>query len=148
MQGVLQAITAANLFRDMSGIAQTSALAQSALNASSTGAIAAGNQAGANMATFANFQVEMAKIAASLAPMLLGLPPLPTPATNTISGGGAALNAAKSLDTQQSTPGLDSGISPESFLRTTAPNQQKVLDKGLHLTNGTGWLLQFPNQNK
>lgn len=129
MQGVMQAITAANLFRDMSGIAQTSALAQSALNASSTSAIAAGNQAGANMATFANFQVEMAKIAASLAPMLLGLPPLPTPATNTISGGGAALNAAKSLDTQQSSKSADPGISPESFLRTTAPNQQKVLDK-------------------
>ncbi len=109
MQGVLQAITVANLFRDMSGIAQTSALAQSALNASSTGAIAAGNQAGANMATFANFQVEMAKIAASLAPMLLGLPPLPTPATKTISGGGAALNAAKDFDSRQNQVTEESG---------------------------------------
>lgn len=150
IQGVLQAITAANLFRDMSGIAQTSALAQNALNASSSSAVATGSQASANMATFANLQVEMAKIAASLAPMLLGLPPLPTPATKTMSGSGAALNAAKSLDAQQSPTDTDQGISPESIAGTStpksAPNQQKVLDKVLGIpSNPAPIILPSPN---
>ncbi|MEO8961147.1 MAG: hypothetical protein ABI325_04645 [Ginsengibacter sp.] len=135
MQGVLQAITAANLFRDMTGVAQTSALAQSALNASSTGAIAAGSQAGANMATFANFQVEMAKIAASLAPMLLGFPPLPVPATSTISNAGAAMNAASALDNKQALAGLaqggPSGSSLTSGAGARSSNEQKAIDKVL-----------------
>lgn len=133
MQGVLQTLAVANLFRDMSGVAQTSLLAQGALNASSAGATAAGAQAGANMATFANFQVEMAKIAASLAPMLLNLPPSPVPATNNISNSGAALNAAKAVDANQIERGGSQGSStPTQIQGGTTPrssNEQKVLER-------------------
>jgi hypothetical protein len=97
MQAVHNSL-AANIFRDMSGLAQSTALAQAALSASSQGATAAGAQAGANMATFANYQVEMAKILASLAPMLMGLPPAPLTGGKNISNAGAALNAAQSID--------------------------------------------------
>lgn len=133
MQGILQTLAVTNLFRDMSGVAQTSLLAQGALNASSAGATAAGAQAGANMATFANMQVEMAKIVASLAPMLLGLPPLPTPATSTISNSGAALNAAQAVDAKQvAESGTGGGISASQILGGTpskSSNEQRVLEK-------------------
>jgi hypothetical protein len=101
MQGVLQTLAASNLFRDMSGITQAAALAQSGLQNASQGAVAGMNQAGANMATFANFQVEMAKILASLAPMLLGLPPVAAPASKNISNAGAAINHGADMDTRR-----------------------------------------------
>ena len=53
------------------------------------------------MATFANFQIEMAKVLASLAPMLLGLPPVPPPASKNISNAGAAINQGAKMDARQ-----------------------------------------------
>lgn len=138
MQGILQTLAVTNLFRDMSGVAQTSLLAQGALNASSAGATNAGAQAGTNMTTFANMQVEMAKIVASLAPMLLGLPPGKLPATNTLSGGGAALNAAQAVDARQlAESGDGGGISPAQVIGGSTPkssNEQKVLEKVTGIT--------------
>ena len=101
MQAILQTLAASNLFRDMSGITQAAALAQSSLQNASQGAVAGMNQAGANMATFANFQIEMAKVLASLAPMLLGLPPVPPPASKNISNAGAAINQGAKMDARQ-----------------------------------------------
>src|SRR5690606_4254896 len=61
MGAVLQSISNGNMFRDMSGLAATIGLAQAGLNATSAAAGRAASQAGGNMATFAEYQVEMFK---------------------------------------------------------------------------------------
>lgn len=96
MQGILQALVTTNLFRDMSGITQAAAMANTVTNASSQSAIAAGQQLASNL----NAQVEFAKSLVSLIPMLFGLPPLSVPGGKNISTAGAAFNAAQNLDLQ------------------------------------------------
>lgn len=94
----LTALTASNLFRDMSGAAQVAALNQAALQAASAGASAAGTQAGANLATFAQFQVEALKAIAPLLGAALGVPVAPAPGGSNISNAGAVANEAEKID--------------------------------------------------
>ncbi len=63
---IITAVQNGNMFRDMSGMAQTLALAQSALQASAQGATAAGQQAGENLSTVMANNTERMRIAAQL----------------------------------------------------------------------------------
>jgi hypothetical protein len=92
LAAALNAVTAANMFRDMSGAAQLAALNQAALLSAAAGATGAGAQAGANMATFAQFAVDAAKVAAGFA---LGVP---VPGGTNITNAGAVANEAGKID--------------------------------------------------
>jgi len=92
---IMSALTAGNLFRDMSGAATTGALAQAALTAAAQGAQSAAGQAGANMATAGQFQLEMTKLLAAAA---LGIPAAPAPGLKNVSTAGAAINKGAAMD--------------------------------------------------
>src|SRR5262249_50803167 len=64
---IINAVQNGNMFRDMSGIAQTAALAQAALQASAQGATAAGSQAAQTLATVMANNTERLRIAAAVA---------------------------------------------------------------------------------
>src|SRR5262249_56840943 len=64
---IINAVQNGNMFRDMSGLAQTAALAQAALQASAQGATAAGSQAAQTLATVMANNTERMRIAAALA---------------------------------------------------------------------------------
>jgi hypothetical protein len=92
------------MFRDMSGLAQTAALAQAALQASAQGATAVGQQAAQNLETVVSNQTERMRIAAQLAAQLLtggaagaGGAAGSRPAKNATEEGGR-LNYARGLD--------------------------------------------------
>ena len=89
MSAIISALTAANMFRDMSGTAQSAALAQAALQASAQGAQAAMGQAGANMATAGQFQLELTK---ALIGAALGIPTVPGPGLKNITTAGATIS--------------------------------------------------------
>ena len=127
MQAIVQALIAGNIFRDMSGITQAAALANTTATNSAQSATALGQQVGANM----NAQVDLAKSIfsslASLAPMLFGLPPVGSvPGGKNISTAGAAFNAAK---------GLDAGGQSSSGGQSPNPNPLLL---GSGSGNGTG----------
>jgi len=98
MSSIISALTAANMFRDMSGAAQTAALAQAALQSASQGASSAMTQAGANMATAGQFQVEMTKALLPLIGAAMGIPVPPSPGTSNITNAGAAINHGAKMD--------------------------------------------------
>jgi hypothetical protein len=98
MSSIISALTSANMFRDMSGVAQTAALAQAALQSASQSATAAASQAGANMATAGQFQVEMTKALLPLVGAALGIPVPPSTGTSNITNAGAAINHGAKLD--------------------------------------------------
>jgi hypothetical protein len=99
---ILTAIQNGNLFRDMSGLAQTAALAQAALQATAQGATAAGEQAGQNMKTVVDANTERMRIAAQLATALFGPGAggggAAPPGKGTVSERGGELNAARAID--------------------------------------------------
>jgi hypothetical protein len=64
---IINAVQNGNMFRDMSGLAQTAALAQAALQASAQGATAAGSQAAQTLATVMANNTERLRIAAAVA---------------------------------------------------------------------------------
>jgi len=97
----------------MSGVQQTAALAQAAVQASGTGATAAGDQAAQNLKTVLEQHTERMKIAADLLGAIMN--PAGAAAGGGGSGGGtvsergAALNEAQKIDTQTQETG--SGVS-------------------------------------
>jgi hypothetical protein len=105
----LNALTSANMFRDMSGAAQLAALNQAALQAAAAGATSAGAQAGANMATFAQFQVEALKAVVPLVAAAMGVPLAPAPGGTNISNAGAVANEAGKIDAAVSAQGGGGG---------------------------------------
>ena len=64
---IINAVQNGNMFRDMSGMAQTAALARAALQASAQGATAVGEQAGQNLRTVMENNTERMRIAAAIA---------------------------------------------------------------------------------
>jgi hypothetical protein len=104
LSAVLGAITQSNIFRDMSGLAQTIGLAQAGLTAASQGATAAGTQAGANLATAAQKEVEMFKAALAFAAAAMGVPAPGAGDSSNITNDGAKINHGKSLDDRKGTP--------------------------------------------
>jgi hypothetical protein len=94
---IIAALASGNMFRDMSGLSATAALAQAGLQAASQGATEAGAQAGAAMTVAAQKEVETLRIAASLIGAMMGAPGAGG-ASQPISGEGAKINHGRSLD--------------------------------------------------
>jgi len=111
MSSIISALTTANMFRDMSGAAQTAALAQAALQSASQGANSAMTQAGANMATAGQFQVEMTKALLPLIGAAMGIPVPPSPGTSNITNAGAAINHGAKMDAKSFDGAGSNGVS-------------------------------------
>lgn len=73
LAALINAMTTSNMFRDISGAAQSAALAQAALQAAAVAATAAGQQAGTNMEVAGKYSIESLKAIANLAKNLKGL---------------------------------------------------------------------------
>ncbi len=112
---IITAIQNGNMFRDMSGLAQTLALAQTALQASAKGATAVGEQAEQNLKTVMDNNTERLRIAAQLAAATNGNPAglagggggggtRSRPASN-ITEEGARLNYARDMDARSAASG-------------------------------------------
>ncbi|MDT7845630.1 hypothetical protein [Streptomyces justiciae] len=99
MSGVLQAVAAANLFRDMSGLAATVGLAGKGVEATSEQAQQAAAQAGQNMKTAADFLTSVGAMIASA----ITKTPVSGPAQSSVSASGAALNQGKKLNEERGT---------------------------------------------
>ena len=114
---IIAALQQGNMFRDMSGLAQTAALAQAALQASAQGATSAAQQAGQNMKTVVDAQTERMRIAAQLAGQMMGAPATggaAPPGTGTVTERGGELNVAEDIDAQRAAEGLSDGASDAS----------------------------------
>lgn len=99
LSAIISALTTSNMFRDMSGLAETIALAQSGMQTAAESATAAGSQAGANMATYGQTIAELTKAAVPLiATALTGVPIPMTDSKTNISNAGATLNKAAQMD--------------------------------------------------
>ena len=101
MGAILSAIANGNMFRDMSGLAATVGLAQAGLQATSEGAGRAGAQAGANLVTAAQKEVEMAKTAVAAMQAMMGNSSAQSGSGANISQQGAMINHGKNLDTRR-----------------------------------------------
>ena len=108
---ILTALQQGNMFRDMSGLAQTAALAQAGVQASAQGATAAGQQAANTLATVMANNTERMRIAAQLLAGTGGLGGggggggagaggQQPPGKGTVSERGGELNAAQSIGNQ------------------------------------------------
>jgi hypothetical protein len=106
---IISAIQQGNMFRDMSGLAQSAALAQAALQATASGATAAGAQAGQNMKAVVDAQTERIRIKAQMATQMAALRAGGAGASGGVSGRaaknvteeGARLNYARAMDTRR-----------------------------------------------
>jgi hypothetical protein len=115
---ILSAVQNGNIFRDMSGLAQASALAQGAVRASGAGATAAGDQAAKNLFTVMDQHTQRMKIAADMLGSMMGASAAGAgnnsanqPAgRGTVSERGGQLNAAAKIDQGQ---GAGGGATPE-----------------------------------
>ncbi|MCC5468520.1 hypothetical protein [Pelosinus baikalensis] len=95
---VLNAVNNGNMFRDMSALAATIGLTQAGLNASTNSAGHAAEQAGSNMATAGNYQIEMIKAMLPFIGAAMGVPIVPNNASANISQAGAKVNHGAKLD--------------------------------------------------
>jgi hypothetical protein len=124
---ILAAIQQGNMFRDMSGLAQTAALAQAALQSGAQGAMSAAQQAGQNMKTVVDANTERMRIAAELAAKML-----PETAGNggggrspkNVSEEGARLNYARGLDERNGNETADGEIGAGSEPRVAEMHPQ------------------------
>lgn len=102
LQATLQSLTASNIFRDMSGIAATSSLAQTGLQAASKGAGDASKDAVEAYKTAAEHHRAMTKMAmeagAQLLPLVAGPAGAAGLAGSSLSKAGAVMNMAQKLD--------------------------------------------------
>lgn len=104
MAAVTAALQNASLFRDMSGLAQTAAFAQSLQQVTAAGATAAMQQAGDNLLTVMDQHTQRLRIAAALVAQLYGVPAsakgggagAPVDRNETVKGG--QVGAARQLD--------------------------------------------------
>lgn len=101
MSAILTAIQNGNMFRDMSGLAATIGLAQAGLTAASAGASNAAGQAGKNMSTAAQYQLEMLKTLLPLISSAMGMPTGASGGKTNISEDGAKYNEGKKIDQQK-----------------------------------------------
>jgi hypothetical protein len=127
LSATLGALANGNMFRDASGSAVAQALAAAALAGTGEGATSAGAQAAANLATAANKEVELAKVAAGL---VTGgaVGGLGGAAGKTVSEQGAAINEGRSLDERAAGAG-DAGNGATAHEAQAAEGQSgKVID--------------------
>jgi hypothetical protein len=97
LSAVLNAVTAANMFRDMSGLQGTQSLAQSAVSGTLGAATAAGQMANETLRAEIQRQMAEMQLAADVAKAAIGVPPEPKDDAG-ISGQGAKINHGKSMD--------------------------------------------------
>jgi hypothetical protein len=97
LSAVLNAVTAANIFRDMSGLAGTQALAQQAVSETLGAATAAGQMANETLRAEIQRQMAEMQLAADVAKAAMGVPPTSADDAG-ISGQGAKINQGKSMD--------------------------------------------------
>lgn len=141
---IISAVQNGNMFRDMSGMVQTAALAQAALQASAQGATAVGEQAGQNLATVMANHTERMRIAAQLLAATAGVPPIgggnggtPPPGKGTVSERGGELNTARALDAERDAQsGAQPGAESEPMGGTEVPPAESAD------TSGAGMSLQ------
>ncbi len=95
---IANALQAANLFRDMSGLTQNAALAQTAQRTTAAGATAVQAQAGQNLQTVLSQRTERMRIAAQLAAAMAGVPTAGGGGGKTSTEQGGELAQAKKLD--------------------------------------------------
>jgi hypothetical protein len=146
------------MFRDMSGLAQTAALAQAGEQASAQGATAAGQQAANTLATVMANNTERARIAAQLLARTpaFGSGGQQPPGKGTVSERGGELNAAQEIGKQMdqsagseagasSSGGGDSGagdggmfMDPNMTIGTPSPGTQLVADTFRRQSAGGG----------
>jgi hypothetical protein len=131
MAATISAIANGNMFRDMSGLAATIGLAKSGLAAASEGATAAGSQAGANMATAAQFATDLLKTAAAVASLGMGAPALGLgAASSNISNQGAKINHGKSLDQRDAEQSVNGGGSSQPSISNNTPGAAGNISNG------------------
>jgi hypothetical protein len=130
---IISAVQNGNMFRDMSGMVQTAALAQAALQASAQGATAVGEQAGQNLATVMSNHTERMRIAAQLLSAAAGVPSIggaggatPPPGKGTVSERGGELNTARALDAERSA--AEPGPQGEPMRMTDIPPTEFAAD--------------------
>ncbi len=132
----LKALVAANMFRDMSGMAQVASMLETAVGASSSGATAAGEQASKNFETYTQYLQAMVE---QLAPLVEGAltDGASTAMTETMKGGMAAKKAAagKSAKTTAKTAGKAASGSAAS---KTASAASKTATSKTAASKGTG----------
>ncbi|MEM9808941.1 MAG: hypothetical protein AAF959_27115, partial [Cyanobacteria bacterium P01_D01_bin.56] len=103
VNAVLNAITASNLFRDMSGLAGTLSIAQQGLQTANEGAIAGATLASQNFSTAAQLELGRLQAAAQIAMAANGLPASgSTSSITNPSYAGAMINHGKKLDQNSS----------------------------------------------
>jgi hypothetical protein len=132
LSAVLNAVTAANIFRDMSGLQGTQALAQQAVSGTLGAATAAGQMANETLRAEIQRQMAEMQLAADVAKAAIGVPPDPDK-TAGISGQGAKINHGKSMDDRKVGGGSGGGEAAPS--ETPAPSDT---DSGDTMDTGTG----------
>lgn len=107
---VLTAVSNGNMFRDMSGLQGTQALAQAAMQETLRAATAAGSLASENLKASMQKQISALQIAADVAKTMMGgsgsgaIPPI-----GGVSGEGARLNYGRDMDARSVPGGMKSG---------------------------------------
>jgi hypothetical protein len=140
--GALTAIQNANLFRDMSGLAQTAALAQTAQQVTAAGATAVEQQAGQNLFTVMDQNTQRMRIAAQLAAQMAGLP-----ATGAAGGAGSKgkgslteaggdLRTAGEIDAQKQAGG-NTTAQEETFRAQTGAKARELAGKIIGAASST-----------
>ncbi|HEY0505523.1 MAG TPA: hypothetical protein VGD42_18715, partial [Lysobacter sp.] len=107
----LGALATANLFRDMSGLAGTQALAQAASQGTLDAATEAGRQAGANLKTVTDQAVAMGQAAADMWKTMQANKGKgdPTGTSSSVSADGARINHGRDMDQRAAAGGAASG---------------------------------------
>jgi hypothetical protein len=123
---MLAAIQQANMFRDMSGLAQTAALAQAAVTTTGAGATAAGEQAAKNLFTVMDQNTQRMRIAADLIGSMYGDKggADKAKAGKSVSERGGQLNAADSMGKQAAACGDASAAAGTGAASTGASGTQ------------------------
>lgn len=139
MAAIVAAIQNGNMFRDMSGLAQTAALAQAAQKSSAAGATSAMQQAGQNLQTVMDEKTQRMRIAAQLIAQLYGIPvsgdtgSQSPPGKDTPTERGGEINEAKNLDAQKpagTTSGAPgSSAEADTFRAQQGTTAQKLVDQ-------------------
>jgi len=120
----IKALTAANVFRDISGMAQVASMLETAVGASSSGATAAGEQASKNFETYTKYLQAMVE---QLAPLVEGA--LTDGASSGLTGTMKGGLAAKKAKTKAGGAGKASGTLTGKSSPPPVPAEKTVVSK-------------------
>ena len=121
MAAVVTALQNANMFRDMSGLAQSAAVAQTLQQLSAAGATAAAQQAGDNLKTVMDQQTQRMRIGAALVAQLYGVPASAggggagPPRDQSLTEQGGQINSARTLDESRPGGGAPQGAEADAL---------------------------------